>query len=122
MSYMEKKALIVQNFGVAKAKRATASLITNKVNDEGVTNKEGRGTRSGTLLDKANQQNQEKEQLTAKQNRKQKYTRAQIFPEDILNLLPYKQTFEALQEEDKEKLSKLLTTFARVSMENTYYQ
>lgn len=53
MTYMQKKALIVQNFGVAKAKRATASLITNKVNDDGVTNKDGRGARDEALLSKA---------------------------------------------------------------------
>jgi hypothetical protein len=53
MTYMEKKALLVQNFGVAKAKRATASLITNKVTDDGVTNKEGKGVRDNRLHDRA---------------------------------------------------------------------
>ena len=53
MTYMQKKALIAQNFGVAKAKRATASLITNKVNDEGVTNRQGKGARDSALLTKA---------------------------------------------------------------------
>ena len=47
---MEKKALLVKTFGVAKAERATASLIANKVDDEGVTNKEGKGTSDSTLL------------------------------------------------------------------------
>ena len=50
MTYMEKKALLVQNFGVAKAKRQTASLISNKVNDDGVTNRDGKGVRDGALL------------------------------------------------------------------------
>jgi len=50
MTYMEKKALLVQNFGVLKAKRQTASLITNKVDDDGVINREGRGVRDNNLL------------------------------------------------------------------------
>jgi hypothetical protein len=50
MSYIERKALLVGDFGVLKAKRATASLITNKVNDDGVTNIEGKGTRDEGLL------------------------------------------------------------------------
>ena len=59
---MEKKALLVQNFGVLKAKRATASLISNKVNDEGVVDKEGRGTRDEGIMSKALEMNNEKEQ------------------------------------------------------------
>lgn len=50
---MEKKALLVQNFGVQKAKRATASLIANKVDDDGVVNKEGKGTRNPQILENA---------------------------------------------------------------------
>ena len=40
---MQRKVLIAQNFGGAKAQRSTASLITNKVDDDGVTNRAGRG-------------------------------------------------------------------------------
>ena len=43
-----------------------------------------------------------------------------MFPEEILGLISYKQTFEALQAGDKEKLSKLLSAFARISMEHAY--
>jgi len=50
MTYMERKALIANNFQTLKAKRQTASLITNKVNDEGVTNQEGKGTRDASIL------------------------------------------------------------------------
>lgn len=120
MTYMQKKALIVQNFGVAKAKRATASLITNKVNDDGVTNKDGKGARDESLLSKAKQQHSEKEAQAAKVSKKQKFSFDAVFPEEILGLISYKQTFEALQAGDKEKLSKLLSAFARISMENAY--
>lgn len=61
MTYNEKKALLVQNFGALKAKRATASLMTNKVNDDGVTNAEGRGVRDASILQKAEEQQKGKE-------------------------------------------------------------
>jgi hypothetical protein len=47
---MERKALIANDVQTLKAKRQTASLITNKVNDEGVTNQEGKGTRDPSIL------------------------------------------------------------------------
>lgn len=119
MTYMEKKALLVQNFGVAKAKRATASLITNKVQDDGVTNKEGKGVRDDHILNRAVEQEKIKE-AAAKTNRKSKYAREQIMPQDILSLIPYRQTFEALENGDEEALHNMLSNFARCSMENAY--
>ncbi len=50
---MEKKMLLVQNFGVLKAKRATASLISNKVTDDGVVNKDGKGARDHDIFSRA---------------------------------------------------------------------
>lgn len=53
MTYMQKKQILVDNFGVEKAKRHTKSLITNRVEDDGVINKEGYGTRDAEILAKA---------------------------------------------------------------------
>lgn len=111
--------MLVQNFGVAKAKRATASLITNKVQDDGVVNKDGKGTRDGSMLTKAIELDKSL-QIEAKKTRKSKYNKDALFPEEILSLMPYRQTFEALKSEDKEALAKMLSTFARISMENSY--
>ena len=69
MTYMEKKALLVQNFGVYKARRQTASLIANKVDDDGVTNKEGKGARDPSLIQNA-QAKEEQQQLSKKKNKK----------------------------------------------------
>lgn len=55
-----------------------------------------------------------------KQTKKQKYSKEALFPEEILSLIPYRQTYEALKSEDKEQLAKMLSTFARISMENAY--
>lgn len=124
MTYMEKKALLVQNFGVLKAKRQTASLITNKVNDDGVTNKEGKGTRDSRILLKAQEmekRDQKNKELADNLNSKKKpYSRESVLPEDILTLIPYKETYEALENEDQEELSRLLSSFARISMQSAY--
>jgi len=121
MTYMEKKQLLVQNFGVAKAKRHTASLVTNRVNDDGVTNKEGRGVRDENLLDRAKEMDKAlKQESSAKKDRKQKYSKESLMPEEILNLIPYKETYQALESKDSEALGKLLSNFAKISMENAY--
>jgi hypothetical protein len=120
MSYMEKKALLVQNFGVLKAKRATASLISNKVTDDGVLDKEGRGARDQSILDKALVMEQAKKDSTKADKRANKYKKEILLPDDILDLIPYKKTYEALTNEDEEALSELLSTFAKISMMNAY--
>ena len=50
---MQKKQLLAKDFGVAKAQRATISLMNNKVDDDGVVNKEGRGARAHDILENA---------------------------------------------------------------------
>jgi hypothetical protein len=48
------------------------------------------------------------------------YSKEGLLPEDILVLIPYKQTYEALQKDDKDALSALLSSFVRVSMQSAY--
>ena len=48
------------------------------------------------------------------------YSRDNLLPEDMLSLIPYKQTYEALQQEDQTELSRLLSSFARISMQNAF--
>jgi hypothetical protein len=45
----------VKDFGVIKAQRATTSLITNKVEDKDVINKDGRGARDKNIMAMAEQ-------------------------------------------------------------------
>uniref|UniRef100_A0A7S3FTU5 Uncharacterized protein n=1 Tax=Strombidium rassoulzadegani TaxID=1082188 RepID=A0A7S3FTU5_9SPIT len=126
MTYMQKKALLVQNFGVLKAQRATASLITNKVEDEGVTNREGRGARDENIHSKALEMekylkdDKRNGENSVAQKRKQLYSLQGLLPENILTLIPYKQTFLALQANDQEQLEKLLNPFTRKSMQAAY--
>ena len=77
-------------------------MISNNVKDEGVTNREGKGTRDTALLTNAqNMESKIKAQTRLGENsvaakKKQMYSKDGLLPEDILNLIPYKQTYEAL--------------------------
>lgn len=126
MTYIEKKALLVKNFGVLKAQRQTEQMISNNVKDDGVTNREGKGTRDDSLFANAKKMDQEiKAQTKHGENslamrKKQMYSKEGLLPEDVLNLIPYKQTYEALQKEDSDALATLLSSFVRISMESAY--
>lgn len=52
--------------------------------------------------------------------KKQMYSKDGLLPGDILALIPYKQTYEALQNEDLDGLSALLSSFVRHSMTSAY--
>lgn len=126
MSYIEKKALLVKNFGVLKAQRQTEQMITNNVKDEGVTNREGKGTRDDALLANAKKMDQEIKaqqkngENSAATRKKQMYSKEGLLPEDVLSLIPYKQTYEALQKDDSDTLATLLSSFVRISMQTSY--
>ena len=55
-------------------------------------------------------------------NKKLKYSREKLLPEDILSMIPYKATYEALEkgEEGDEALEKLLSSFVRHSVKSCY--
>ena len=93
--------------------------------DEGVTNVEGRGTRDDTILLKAKEMeknafDQKKVGDGATGKRKAAYSRESVLPEEILALIPYKETYQALESENQDELNRLLSTFARISMQHAY--
>ena len=125
MTYTQTQNLLVQDFGVMKAKRQRAAMNNNQVTDEGVTNVEGRGTRDDSILLKAKEM--EKNALDLKKagdgasgKRKAAYSKESVLPEEILALIPYKETYQALESGNHEELSRLLSSFARISMQNAY--
>lgn len=58
MSYLQKKIILAKDFGVIKSHRAMQTLITNKVEDDGVINKEGCGARDKNIFAMALQMEQ----------------------------------------------------------------
>ena len=108
MSYMQKKMLVAGDFGVLKAQRNVASLITNKVDDDGVTNRAGKGAQDEQILAKAIQlekdgQESKKQGESGAQYRRQAYSKEGLLPDSMLSQIPYKETYEALQKEDNDE-------------------
>ncbi len=115
MSYMDKKKQLVDAFGTSKSKKKVTSMMSNMVEEGGITNKEGRGVRDSRLTEKAQniaeeEQQLQKELMTKGERRQYLYSRDKLLPEDVLNQMPYKLTYEALTKVDEEQLKKLLLT------------
>jgi hypothetical protein len=53
MSYMDKKKQLVDAFGTSKSKKKVTSMMTNMVDESGITNAAGKGVRDYRLADKA---------------------------------------------------------------------
>lgn len=122
MSHMARKALLVNDFGVDKAKRATASLITNKIEDDGLINKDGRGARDQSILATAQKLDQDiqtsrKGHADDKAKKKAMYSRKGLLPDEILQTIAHKEIYQALQEYDEEYLKSSFNGFARISLQ-----
>lgn len=91
-----------------------------------MTNKEGKGTRDTSILARAEEmEKQLKEDQRNGENsmafkRSNLYSKQGLLPEEILQLIPYKQTYEALQGSDEDGLKALLSPFVRFSMQAAY--
>lgn len=71
-------------------------------------------------MEKQQKEDRRNGENSASNKRSKMYSREGLLPEDILALIPYKQTYEALQSENEEALSALLSPFARFSMQSAY--
>lgn len=67
MTHMGKKVQVVRDFGVEKAKRATNSLLTNKIADDGIINREGKGVRDKSILERVEKMDKELNDTKKKQ-------------------------------------------------------
>jgi len=122
MTYYDQKQLLAQSFGTAKAQRKLASVLTNRVEDEPVLDKDGvatkkkkgsRDTRLQPMAEEIKQKTEsiKKEQATASQRRKVMYGKEVLMPHEILQNIPFKQTHEALKKDDEEGMKNLLCPF-----------
>lgn len=50
----------------------------------------------------------QKDLLSLSERREHHYSREKLLPEKVLDILPYKLTYEALLQEDEEKLNQLI--------------
>lgn len=122
MSYMDKKKQLVDAFGTSKSKKKVTSMMTNMVDEGGITNQQGKGVRDARLAKKAQviadkQEELQHDLLSLADRRQHLYSRDRLLPSELLAQMPYKLTFEALANEDEESFRKLIyTTMVRDSL------
>jgi len=114
--------LLVKVFGPDKAKRDRRNLMTNKIDDEGVVNKDDRGVRNHEIAEKARQLHQEQQDSgknadnRLSNKRKTHYSMQGLFPDDILSMIQHKPIYQALQEENEDLLKEKFSPFVRTSL------
>lgn len=85
MNYMSKKLELVNAFGTKKSIKKVTSMLTNMVEDGGITNVGNKGVRDHRLTDMANsiakdQEGLKKEILTSVQRRMTLYSKEALLP------------------------------------------
>ena len=90
-------------------------MITNMVDESGITNAPNKGVRDQRLADRAQQIAEEqeslkKESLTLGERRMHLYSRNNLLPSSVLNEVNYKLTYEALKTENNDNLNTLMIT------------
>ncbi len=80
-------------------------MMANMVDEGGITNQSNRGVRDHRLTDKAHliaddQEVLKQDILTANQRRKTLYSKEVLLPQELLNEVPYRNTYEALKEDN----------------------
>ncbi len=83
MSYMDKKKQLVEAFGTKKSIKKVTSMLTNMVDEDGITNKPNRGVRDVRLAARAegieeNQAELRKDVASRDTERQQLYTRDKL--------------------------------------------
>lgn len=63
MSYMNQKLQLVNSFGTNKSRKKVQSMITNMVDESGITNAPNKGVRDSRLTERAHQIAEEQEEL-----------------------------------------------------------
>lgn len=126
MSYMDKKKQLVEAFGTKKSIKKVTSMLTNMVDEGGITNAPNRGVRDARLATRAEgieegQAELRKDVASRDTERQQLYTRERLLPSELMALIPYKKTHEALTNGDSETLQGLLVnTLVRNQLERFF--
>ena len=88
-------------------------MLTNMVEDGGINQKNDKGVRDHRLADKAlliskDQDVLKSELLSASKRRSDLYSRDQLLPAEVLEQVAYKNTYNALQNDNEEALKQLI--------------
>ena len=97
MTHMGQKVQLVKDFGVERVKRNISSLITNKIDDEGIVNRKGRGVRDQKIMDQVDKMDREIEESRKKagneKSKKDLFSRDALLSDDVLELIDYKDIY-----------------------------
>lgn len=126
LSYMDQKKMLADSFGTKKAIKKVTSMMTNMVDEGGITKSANKGVRDARLAQLAHniaedQEILKKDQLSQADKRIHLYSRDKLLPEALLSELPYKMTYEALKAENEEELQKLMINSMIRQMLQTFY-
>lgn len=116
LTYYDQKQILAESFGTAKAQRKFRSVMTNRVEDVAPDSKNTKGTRDVRIQEMADavvKDTAEMKKSSANTDAKkaQLYSRAALMPDSVFELLPYKETHEALKNSDADALRELLCGF-----------
>lgn len=126
MSFMDKKLQLVNAFGTKKSQKKVTSMLTNMVDEGGITHSANKGVRDQRLAEKAlyianDQEALTRDLLTLSERRQHLYSREKLLPYALLEGMPYKKTFDALRTENEEELRSLILNSAiRLQLQNFY--
>eukprot|EP00347_Sterkiella_histriomuscorum_P023078 403336035 len=113
MNYMNQKLQLANAFGTNQSRKKITSMLTNMVEDGGINQKNDKGVRDHRLADKAlliskDQDVLKSELLSASKRRSDLYSRDQLLPAEVLEQVAYKNTYNALQNDNEEALKQLI--------------
>ena len=94
-------------FGTRKSLKKVTSMLTNMVDEGGVTNQGSRGVRDQRLTQKAMLISEDQEELKKNlqsQRKRGQYTIDKLLPPELLHQIPYTETHIALDHEDYPRL------------------
>ncbi|CDW75122.1 UNKNOWN [Stylonychia lemnae] len=121
MNYMSQKLQLANAFGTTQSKKKITSMLTNMIEDGGITNQANKGIRDHRLADKAHliekdQDALKHEILNASQRKQELYSVEKLLPGDLMDEIAYKNTFKALQNQDEELLKQYFLNHYAIDM------
>jgi hypothetical protein len=110
---MDKKLQLVQAFGTNKSKKKVTSMMSNMIDETGITTVANRGVRDSRLTERAQLIAEDievvkQDMINLKEKRSSKYSRDRLLPREVIDEISYKLTYEGLKSQDEERLRTLI--------------
>ena len=126
MTYMNQKLHLVNAFGTKKSNKKVTSMMTNMVDEGGMTNQQNKGLRDHRIAERAlhiaeDQAELRKDNIIANKKRRSMYSKEKLLPAEVINEVPYRMTYEALKDSRYEDLRSIYQNqYSRALVQNVY--